>query len=110
MAEEFAGRLREQIAILSSLVTADGYGGQTLTWSTLTTCAAAVTAEPEDRDTIAGRAGHLRRYRIDIRPRHDVRAGMRIDWRGHILDITAVPPVRPDAQSMTLLADEVPGL
>ena len=84
-----ASRLRERITFEQPDRTEDEYGGGEVVWTEVVTVYASVqpimgTAREITRaEQVAGLAG----YRITVRRRDDVHAGMRIQWRARSLKI-----------------------
>ena len=82
-----ASQLTEQVTIQQPAFTNDGYGGKTVSWTTLATVAAEV--KPllgyGMRRVVAGQSEANAGYRVVIRLRTDVTAAMRLVWKTHTL-------------------------
>ena len=84
-----ASLLRERVRIEQPTASDDGYGGQSLSWTTLATVFAQVEpiyvgqSERVNADQRTAYAG----YRVRVRMRTDVAAAMRIIWKTHVLTI-----------------------
>lgn len=102
-----AGRLRQRVTIQQKSVARDGYGAETVTWTTLATVWASV--EPlrgrefsEMRQTQAAIDTRIRlRFREDIEPQ------MRASWDGHTYDIEAIIQPAYDRRETQLMCQEV---
>lgn len=87
-----SSQLSERVRIEQRVLSDDGYGGKTVSWSELATVFAQVeptyfsALERAVADQLTGRAG----YRVRIRTRSDIRASMRILWKTHTLLIHAL--------------------
>ncbi len=82
-------QLRERVRIEQPVVVADGFGGQTTSWSTLETVFAQV--DPlnlgQGERSIAEQRTATAGYRVRIRMRSDLNASMRLVWKTHVLTI-----------------------
>ncbi len=79
--------LTERVTIQQGAATDDGFGGQDITWTDFATVFAQVdptallTRARGEADQLQSIAG----YRVRMRSRDDVNAGMRFSWKGHTL-------------------------
>ena len=92
MDQILASRLRERITIEQPVRTADTYGGGDVSWTSVATVYANVrpllgTAREVNR---AAQPTEITGYRIEIRKRSDVNAGMRILWKSRRLAIHSI--------------------
>lgn len=100
-------RLNQRVTIQQTQNVSDGQGGQTVTWKTLATVYAEVrpinnfTTERNLGQQVYAAAG----YRLTIRARNDIKAGMRILWKNHVLLIASW---QENEQMLELLAHEEP--
>lgn len=100
-------QLNRRVTLEAQTLTLDGGGGYTASWSTLATVWAAI--EPIGGAVVFGPdASEARvRFRISIRRRADVFAGMRVNDGGRLYGIKAVLDDGPQSQFLTLMAEEV---
>lgn len=107
-----AGELNTRITFLEQTRTSDGSGGATLVWSTY----AEVWAKVKTGATTYGAGKELVKadklepqkvFLITVRFREDLDESMRVLWRSHTLEITAI--LYPDTRQemMQVLAKEV---
>ena len=84
------GTLGERISIECSTSSADGYGGQTKTWSELASVWANAKPRGGNERFEADRTNAQGLYTFTVRARSDVDETMRIVWRGSYFDIRNV--------------------
>jgi len=94
--------LNRRVALEAQTLTPDGGGGFSASWDAIATVWAAI--EPLNGAEVFGPdASEARvRYRIIIRRRSDVLAGMRVNDGGRLFEIKAVLDDGPQSQSFTL--------
>lgn len=82
-----AGDLRERVEIETRSHVSDGAGGEVVTWAALATVRANVQALSGAEVVLAERMEARGHYNVTIRFRDDLRADMRLIWRGEVLNI-----------------------
>ena len=99
--------LNRRVTLEAQALAPDGGGGFTASWSTLATVWAAI--EPiSGADVFGPDASEARvKYRIIIRRRTDVIAGMRVNANGTVFTIHSVMDDGPQAQFLTLTTEEI---
>lgn len=85
-----AGQLRERVTIQQESLTPDGGGGSTLAWADVATVWASVEPLSGRERMQAQQLESAVDYRVKIRHRADVTAGMRLVWGSAIMNIRAV--------------------
>jgi SPP1 family predicted phage head-tail adaptor len=97
--------LNRRVALEAQTLNPDGGGGYSAGWNTVATVWAAV--EPvSGADVFGPDASEARvRYRVTIRRRTDVFAGMRVNDAGRLFAIRAVLDDGPRSQFFTLLTE-----
>ncbi|HEX3653730.1 MAG TPA: phage head closure protein [Rhizomicrobium sp.] len=100
-------QLNRRVALETQTLTPDGGGGYSGGWSTVATVWAEI--EPiSGSDVFGPDAGEaLVKYRVAIRRRTDVIAGMRVNDGGRLFIIRAVLDEGPQSQFLTLLAEKI---
>ena len=100
-------QLNRRVALEAQTLAPDGGGGYSASWDTIATVWAAI--EPfSGADVFGPDASEARvRYRITIRRRSDVLAGMRVNDSGRLFAINAVLDDGPQAQFLTMLTEKV---
>lgn len=98
-------RLRERVRIEQPAATDDGYGGADITWQTVATVYAEVTAlTGGGRERVVGEQVQASAgYRVVMRVRGDLNASMRLIWKSHTLLIHSI---HEQQDSLTLLTYE----
>jgi SPP1 family predicted phage head-tail adaptor len=99
--------LNRRVALEAQVLTPDGGGGYSANWDTVATMWAAI--EPvSGADVFGPDASEARvRYRITIRRRSDVFAGMRVNDGGRLFAVKAVLDEGPQLQFFTLLTEKI---
>ncbi|MBV9571447.1 MAG: phage head closure protein [Alphaproteobacteria bacterium] len=99
--------LNRRVTLEAQTLLPDGGGGYSAGWSTLATVWAEI--EPvSGADVFGPDASEARvRYRITIRRRTDVAAGMRATDGGRVFTIHAVLDDGPQAQFLTLMTEKI---
>ena len=99
--------LNQRATLEAQVLTPDGAGGYSASWETIALVWCAI--EPTTGAAVFGPdATESRvRYRIVIRRRTDVTAGMRINASGRVFRIDAVLDDGPRAQFLTLLTEQI---
>ena len=84
------GSMRHRVTIQYKVTTIDGYGGESITWTDLLTCWAAV--EPlSGREFLEGRRLENEiNHRIRIRYREGLTPSMRVIWGSRAFDVESV--------------------
>lgn len=85
-----AGQLRERITIQQAVETPDGGGGSSVVWTDLATLWAEVRPLSGRERLQAQQIEASVDYRVTIRYRSDVDAGMRVVWGALTMNIRAV--------------------
>lgn len=100
-------QLNRRVALETQTLTPDGGGGYNAGWDTIATVWAAV--EPVSGGEVFGPdASEARvKYRVTIRRRSDVFAGMRVNDAGRLFAIEAVLDDGPQSQFFTLLTEQI---
>ena len=101
------GAMRERVTIEQESRVADGGGGYPMAWSEVATVWAAVEPQSGREQLQAERVESLVDYRVTMRWRGDVTAGMRLLWGSVDMAITAVR--RVDGRKRFLEIDAVAG-
>lgn len=105
------GRRRERVSLQTRTSTADGIGGQTVSWSTvLTTWAGVTPLDGRDQEAIeGGQVTVSQNYHLDLRYRHTTKPSppMRVLWRGKTLEIRTVVDDEPMRRRIIVQAAEV---
>ncbi len=97
-----AGDLDQRVTIERPERAPDGGGGHTVTWEPVATVWAAVEPLSGRERLQAQQVQSAVTYRIRIRRRADITAGMRVVWCGQVTNIRACPDPGPRAAFMTL--------
>jgi SPP1 family predicted phage head-tail adaptor len=84
------GDLNRRLVLQAPLESADGAGGVTRTYETVTTLWAQVTPMPARADVVAGSLGAALGYRIVIRARSDITTRHRFQDGARIFRVIAV--------------------
>lgn len=89
---DWASRLKERVTLEQPVALDDGLGGKEISWGTVATVWAEVTAMGSSgRERASGQQPEAAAgYRVRMRYRPDVNAAMRVQWRNHILAIHSV--------------------
>jgi SPP1 family predicted phage head-tail adaptor len=89
---QLASRLNSIISIESASQTSDGQGGVTRSWTAVATCFAEVIPLASGVGEVVDAARQTMRvsYRVTLRTRSGITAGMRLVWREKTLNVTAV--------------------
>lgn len=100
-----ASRLHERVRIEQAQEEIDEFGGVTIEWEELATVWAEVrplsgTAREHE---VAAQPTAVAGYRVIMRVRDDVHAGMRLVWKGRTLSIASL---HEESETLTLLAYE----
>lgn len=103
-----AGELRERLTPEQPLDTPDGSGGALRVWQALAPVRARVTPLAAAAHRSAERDGELRRFEVVLRTGPDIRAGMRLLWRGRVLDVVATRPLDASERFLVLDCEERP--
>src|SRR5256885_16414134 len=100
-------QLNRRVVLEAQTLNPDGGGGYSASWDTIATVWAAI--EPlSGADVFGPDASEARvKYRITIRRRSDVPAGMRVNDGGRLFAIHAVLDDGPQSQFLTLLTEKV---
>jgi SPP1 family predicted phage head-tail adaptor len=100
-------QLNRRVALEAPALNSDGGGGYSASWNTVATVWAAI--EPlSGADVFGPDVSEARvKYRIAIRRRADVFAGMRVNDGGRLFAIKAVLDDGPQSQFFTLLAEKI---
>lgn len=85
-----AGQLRERVTIQQAVETPDGGGGSSIDWQDVATVWAEVRPLSGRERLQAQQLESAVNYRIRIRFRSDITAGMRLVWRDQVMNIRAV--------------------
>ena len=100
-------KLAQRATLEAQTLTPDGAGGYSGSWDAIALVWAAIEpiagADVYGPDTTESRV----RYRITIRRRTDVIAGMRVTANGRVFRITAVLDDGPRTQFLTLLTEQI---
>ncbi len=99
--------LNRRVALEAQTLTPDGGGGYTAGWTAVATIWAAI--EPVSGGDVFGPdASEARvKYRVTIRRRTDVIAGMRVNDGGRLFGITAVLDDGPQSQFLALMTEKI---
>ena len=99
--------LNRWVTLEAQTLTPDGGGGYSASWDAVATVWAAI--EPVSGAEVFGPdANEARvRYRIAIRRRTDVSAGMRVNDGGRLFAIKAVLDDGPQSQFLTLMTEQI---
>jgi SPP1 family predicted phage head-tail adaptor len=100
-------QLSRRVALEAQTLTPDGGGGYSANWDTIATVWAGI--EPiGGADVFGPDASEARvKYRIVIRRRADVFAGMRVNDGGRLFAIKAVLDDGPQSQFFTLMTEKI---
>jgi len=99
--------LNRRVALETQTLSPDGGGGYSVSWDTFAMVWAVI--EPASgADVFGPDAGEARvKYRVTIRRRSDVFAGMRVNDGGRLFAIKAVLDDGPQAQFLTLMTEKI---
>ncbi|HEX3943804.1 MAG TPA: phage head closure protein [Rhizomicrobium sp.] len=99
--------LNRRVALEAQRLTPDGAGGYSASWDVIATVWAAV--EPmSGTDVFGPDASEARvKYRVTIRRRTDLFAGMRVNDGGRLFAITTVLDDGPQSQFFTLMTEKI---
>jgi SPP1 family predicted phage head-tail adaptor len=100
-------QLNRRVALEAQTLTPDGGGGYSAGWNTVATVWAAI--EPvSGADVFGPDAPEAQvKFRITVRRRTDVSAGMRVNDGGRLFAITALLDNGPQSQFLTLTTEKV---
>lgn len=84
------GWLRHRVTVESAAGTADGAGGETVTWDTLATLWADLEPVTAGEQIVAAHLSGVVTHQVTFRWRGDIAGGMRIVYRGRTFRILAV--------------------
>ncbi|MFM9889771.1 MAG: phage head closure protein [Rickettsiales bacterium] len=100
-----ASNLTERVTFQQQSASDDGYGGQATAWADVLSVFAQVQPIYSNvgEDEVAGQPNARAGYRVIIRARSDINAGMRIVWKSHTLRIHSLHEV---ADTLSILTDE----
>ncbi len=89
---QLSSRLNTIISIESANQVSDGQGGVVRSWKSVANCFAEVIPLASGVGEVVDAARQAMRisYRVTIRTRTGITSGMRVVWRGRILNISAV--------------------
>ena len=100
-------QLNRRVTLEAQTLTSDGGGGYSASWDTFAMVWAAI--EPVSGGDVFGPdASEARvKYRVTIRRRADVFAGMRVNDGGRLFAIHAILDDGPQSQFLTLMTEKV---
>ncbi len=102
------GKLNRRATLLKKVRSDDGGGGYTESWTGFAAVWATLKAMGGN-DVFGPDALEARgKYRIDLRRRTDVTAGMRVEIASRRFDIVVVEDEGPAASFITLICEEMP--
>lgn len=106
-----AGRLRHRVTIQQPVLSPDGLGGGSKTWSNVATVWADVTTSEGNvginlETVVSDQTRSLNMYRVKMRYRAGVGTNMRLLHRGRVLEILSVANIDERNKEMTLLCRE----
>ena len=84
------GWLRHRVTVESAAATADGAGGETVTWTALANLWARLEPTGATEKTVAGHLAGVVTHTITFRWRDDITGEMRVGYRGRTFRILAV--------------------
>lgn len=99
------GTLRHRITIEAPSATEDAGGGRAIAWTSFATVWAEITQTGGRALVRAGEVEPQTDYRITIRHVAGVRAGMRANWNGKLIELTSVAD--PQGRGRTLVLEGV---
>lgn len=99
------GALRHRITIEAPSATEDAGGGRAITWTAFATLWAQIEQTGGRALVRAGEVEPQTNYRLTIRHIAGVKAGMRANWNGKLIELTAVSD--PDGRGKTLVLEGV---
>ncbi|MFQ5347366.1 MAG: phage head closure protein [Rhodothalassiaceae bacterium] len=100
------GALRERMTPEAANDVPDGAGGVVRSWQAQAPVWAAVRPLSATAGERAGRSLDRARYEVTVRGNRGLKAGMRLLWRGRILDILATRPLDAGGRYLLLLCEE----
>ena len=100
-------QLNRRVTLEAQTLAPDGGGGYSASWNVIATVWAAI--EPiSGADVFGPDASEARvKYRVVLRRRTDVAAGMRVNDGGRLFAIHAVQDDGPQSQFLTLMAEKI---
>ena len=107
MSGEFAGRLRERVAIEALSGGRNALGAILPEYEVVATCLAAVAPEGVGAETEGQALSAMARFRVTIRVRDGIAVGQRVRWRTRLLTVRQRidDPALPDR--ITLRCEEI---
>ena len=99
------GTLRHRILIEAPSATEDAGGGRAISWTTFATVWAEIAQTGGRQLVRAGEVEPQTNYRLTIRYIAGVKAGMRANWNGKLIELTGVSD--PDGRGRTLVLEGV---
>jgi SPP1 family predicted phage head-tail adaptor len=100
------GPLDQRARLLARTAAPDGGGGTSVSWTELAEIWIALEVTSGSQDAAANRLESRARYRLTLRRRADVAAGMRLETAAHLLVVLAVLDDGPRTQFMILLCED----
>jgi head-tail adaptor len=107
MSAEFAGSLRERIAIERPATVRTAGGLQTAGWEPVAECLAAIVPEGAGAEAEAMSLSAMPRFRVTIRARHGIAVGQRVRWGERLLAVRQMIEDPRLADRLMLRCEEV---
>lgn len=109
MSGEFAGTLRERIAIERPVSLRNEMGLQVPGWEPVCRCLASVALESVGAESEAQALSAMPRYRVTIRTREGIALDQRIHWKGRMLMVRQLLDDPRDRDRIAMRCEEVRG-
>jgi head-tail adaptor len=104
---EFAGTLRERVAIERPISTRNAMGLQEPGWEAVCRCLASVALESVGPESEAQALSAMPKYRVTIRRRDGIAIGQRISWNGRSLMVRQLLEDPRQKDRITMRCEEV---
>lgn len=109
MSAEFAGTLRERIAVERPVSLRNEMGLQVPGWEPVCRCLASVALESVGAESEAQALSAMPRYRVSIRTREGIALDQRVLWKGRVMMVRQLLDDPRQRDRIVLRCEEVRG-